>query len=395
MTVIRVLVAFFGLLLLLGGARTAWVLEQRPPDAALRHAQAAFLEDAIAAGRAAEAQREFPEGAFFLHLLSGLATADDTTRPPAERLAIVEDRLAAIDAPDVTAPFGDPGGVPHGVFHQGWRLLLATERAELSSDPGPAQEVRDAARVILDAVAADPSHFAPAYPGQRWPVDTVVALGAVARADDAVGVPGADADLARWVRATRGLRDAHAGLYPHRVAPDGAPLEGPRGTSASLIATFMPDIDRPDAAAHWDAFRTAFVTREAGLVGVREYPHGTTGPGDVDSGPLVLGVSLSASAVGAAAARSAGAEDLSVTLDHQAELLGMPWTQDGRRSYLAGRVPVGDAFLAWSRTIPLRTGVGAADGPEAILWPYAVVPIVLGAGLLLAAVRGPRRRAQR
>lgn len=393
MVVVRVLVVLLGLLLLAGGGRNAWVLAQPPPSPAQRSEQARFLEDALAAGHAGQAQQLFPEGEFFLHTLSGLATAADATRPATERLALVRDRLAAIDAPAVTGRFGEPGGVPHGIFYQGWRLLLATETVKLGGDPDDALALRRDARAILDAVAADPSHSVPSYPGQRWPVDTVVALGAVARAATVIDLPGAQEDLAAWVNATAALRDAHRGLYPHRVDRSGQAQEGPRGSSASLIAVFLPDIDPAGAREHTEAFRRAFLTRELGLVGVREYPHGSAGQGDVDSGALILGVSLSASAVGVATARSAGAAGLSADLDQEAELFGLPWSREGRRAFAAGVMPIGDAFVAWARSEPLRRGAVAIDEPRAVLWPYAAAPLGLGAALVGAVLLGRRARS--
>src|SRR6185312_17065343 len=129
----------------------------------------------------------------------------------------------------------------------------------------------------------------------------------------------------------------------------GAVLEGPRASSQALMLAFLPDIDPGAAAADYRRFAGAFVVREAGLVGVREYPLGTEGAGDVDSGPLVAGVSLSASAVALAAATRHGDAPLARTLDAEAELfaLPLPWF-DGRR-YAFGQLPVADAFLAWAR----------------------------------------------
>lgn len=90
--------------------------------------------------------------------------------------------------------------------------------------------------------------------------------------------------------------------------------------------------NRPDADT-WSRFVETFVVREAGLVGVREYPQGQSGAGDVDSGPLVLGVSASASVVTLAAARTVGDTRLVQALDREAELLGLPIrvTRSGRR----------------------------------------------------------------
>jgi hypothetical protein len=394
-TVFTVALWVLAVSMFLGAGRAVAVLWGPPPGDRELAEQARFLESAVERGSAQESQALFPEGEMFLIVLSGLVTASDGTRPPEVRRAIIEQRLAELESPAVTRRFGDPGGVEHGVFYQGWRLLLAVEHTRLGASGDSAQQVQERARAILDAVAADPTGFAPSYPGARWPVDTVVALAAVARADVAVGVPGARADLDRWLVRSAPVRAAHAGLLPHQVSPAGDVLQGPRGTSASLIALFMPEIDPVGGAEHWAAFHAAFVTRVGGLVGVREYPHGTSGHGDVDSGPLVAGVSLSASAVALAAARRAGAPELAAGLDREAELFGLPFGWSGERFYAGGVLPVGDAFVAWARTAPLASeevepsGDPAElhDGPAPVLWPWAAVPALVGAACVWGAVR--------
>jgi len=118
----------------------------------------------------------------------------------------------------------------------------------------------------------------------------------------------------------------------------------------------MPELAPAEAKGEWTAYRKLFVVREAGLVGVREYPTGSSGGGDVDSGPLVLGVSLSASAVTLAAARANGDVALAETLDREAESFGIGLQWAGERRYALGQLPIGDAWLAWARRGPCGAG---------------------------------------
>jgi hypothetical protein len=92
------------------------------------------------------------------------------------------------------------------------------------------------------------------------------------------------------------------------------------------------------------------------------------GDGDVDSGPIVLGVSAPASVVGIAAARTMGHPRAAADLRASTEVVGMPLQWRGRRSYAFGRLPVGDAFLAWSSVV--RPWNVAAPPPVAAT-PYA------------------------
>src|SRR5262249_40809243 len=151
-----------------------------------------------------------------------------------------------------------------------------------------------------------PTPFLSAYPGQSWPVDNVVAIAAL-RLHDTLLPPRFDALIARWLDAARARLDPATGLLPHRVDPaTGEPLEGARGSSQSIIARFLPEIDLAWGRAQYALFRERFVTTVAGLPGVREYPHDAPGQGDVDSGPLIAGVSLSATVVTLGAALAGG-----------------------------------------------------------------------------------------
>jgi hypothetical protein len=202
-------------------------------------------------------------------------------------------------------------------------------------------------------------------------------------------VPGVDELVAGWTARTAAVRDPATGLLPHRLDADGSVLEGPRASSQALMQAFLPDIDPGAAAADYRRFVAAFVVRELGLVGVREYPVGTSGEGDVDSGPLIAGVSLSASAVALGAAHRQGDTALAGALDAEAELLALPvpWF-DGRR-YGFGLLPVADAFLAWARAqpaAPAGTGPNAAPG---WLWPLWLL-LALAPAAVLLAVPGTR-----
>ena len=132
---------------------------------------------------------------------------------------------------------------------------------------------------------------------------------------------------------------------------------------------------------------------------VREYPVGQDGPGDVDSGPLPLGVSLSATAVTLGAAAVQGDGRLAGALANYGELIGVPVSTPWSKRYAAGVLPIGDAFLAWSKTA--RPWVAAQPAPlPAAVGPQWRLPFLalLALAVLLSwlpvarAVTGSRRR---
>jgi len=364
----------------------------QPLDDSRRQGQLVHLDRALEAGAAERGQQLFPEGFFFQHALTGLAHATAAAPGDEPALAAARAALRAVDSPEGAARF-QVSNPPNGAFHAGWSLLLAVQISRLSGDPADATVVRERARPALASVQArldsGGSPFLDSYPGQSWPVDSVVLVAALAQADTELGVDGAASLVSRWRGAVRQRADPVSGLLPHRTRADGTAIDGARGSSQSVIQTFWPDIDPPGAADSYRRFTEHFVDRCAGLVGAREYPHGQAGRGDVDSGPLVDGCSASATAVTLAAARRNGDLPLAATLDREAELAWTPTPIAGRR-YAGGLLPVADAFLAWARAQPVGTGT-PSDTPQ-VRWAWWVAVPAVASGLCgVVAARAVRR----
>src|SRR5207237_1277222 len=88
------------------------------------------------------------------------------------------------------------------------------------------------------------------------------------------------------------------------------------------------------------------VASALGFGGIREYPlpGGRGGAGDIDSGPVVLGVSVAASGFGLAGARMFRDAPRFRALYRTAYLFGAPVTRGEARGFLAGS-GLGDAIL--------------------------------------------------
>jgi hypothetical protein len=98
-----------------------------------------------------------------------------------------------------------------------------------------------------------------------------------------------------------------------------------------VIARFLVEVDPHLGRAQYRRFRELFVAAPFGLPGVREYPRGSRGGGDVDSGPLVAGLSASASTVTLGAARVHGDHRLAGALTNAIEFLGVPLGWRGQK----------------------------------------------------------------
>jgi len=321
--------------------------------------QVAFLDGTLRVGAGATMQGLFPEGDLFTHVLTGLAAAalarpesglTDSDR--AAHLQIARRMLGEVESERNRGLFAGTEHPPGGAFLLGWRLLLVAEIGRASGLREDRSMASAGATQVAKAFGDSEGILLESYPGRAWPCDNVVAWAAAIRAGDLTGLNLRPA-ARDWLTRASALRDPATGLLVHEAGLDGRVLSGPRGSSQSIIQTFLPDLDPSAALQDWAAYRRWFVVRVAGLIGVREFPTGTSGAGDVDSGPLLWGVSASSSAVTLAAARANGDRLLADSLDREAELLGVGFSWGGTRRYAAGALPVGDAFLAWGRSLPL------------------------------------------
>ncbi|MER5700808.1 hypothetical protein ABT023_02435 [Micromonospora sp. NPDC002296] len=375
--------------------------DDEPPGVAR---QLAFLRAALDDGAGSDAQALFPEGWFFAHALYGLARVELGLREPAGRRepALREARwaLARLESPDGTAPF-DPGLTPaYGIFWQGWTNwlrggVLALQPAD-RRDPAEAARFAEASAAVGAAFDGSASPYLAAYPGQAWPVDSTVAIASL-RLHDALLPPRFTGTVTRWLDGVRQRLDPDTGLLPHRVdLATGAPAEVARATSQSVVQRFLVDVDPAFAREQYLRFRDRFVATPLGLgPAVREYPHGMDGPGDVDSGPLLLGVSLSATVVTLGAAQSQGDAALAGALANYGDLVGVPVDTPWTRRYALGVLPVGDAFLAWAKTARPWVADPPDPPPATVRWwwrlPLLSALLLAGAALWLPDLSRRRR----
>ncbi|WP_433372644.1 hypothetical protein [Streptosporangium sp. CA-115845] len=368
--------------------------------------QLTFLRAALDGGAGDEAQRLFPEGYFFLHALYGLSWAEIGIREPAgERATALREArwaLERLDSPSGREPFSPDLTPPYGVFYLGWSNWLRGQVLSLQPagrrDPGELRRFAGDSAALGAAFDASASPYLTAYPGQAWPVDSTVAMASL-RLHDTL-LPARFAGTAeRWLREVRRRLDPRTGLLPHRADPDtGEVAEVARGTSQSVIHRFLVDIDPAFAAEQYLRFRDAYVVSPLGLgPAVREYPDGLDGPADVDSGPLPLGVSLSATAVTLGAAQVHGDAPLAEALAGYGELAGLPLDTPWTKRYAFGLLPIGDAFLAWSKTARPWVTPTPPPPPASISWwwriPLLSLLVLIGtAPWLPALVRRHRHR---
>lgn len=229
------------------------------------------------------------------------------------------------------------------------------------------------------------------YPGECYPIDILPAIAVMQRAGDLLNI-----DLGDFVaRSRRGfegaLLDTETRLPSYRADPlQGVGLGPARGVGISYMLIWAPEL-WPGTASDWYAlYDQHFVEKGTLISGVREFHKGVEGVswlGDVDSGPILAGYGVAASAFGAAAARIHGDTELEHALMSQAILAAWP-LPSGRLLVPSLLSDLSDApFLGESALLFVLTRPGPdADHevlPDTPMLVYLVLAATVVVGFLL------------
>jgi hypothetical protein len=194
-------------------------------------------------------------------------------------------------------------------------------------------------------LSAAPHGLVETYPGEAYPADVASILGAVGLLDRGSGKDHralirrvARRYRDRWIDPASGL------LHQRGDAMRGVPLDAPRASGTAIAAYFVsfadPELARELFAAVARSQRASFL----GFGGIREVAPGTESRADIDSGPVIFGVSVSATGFALAGARATGDRSLFTDLYRTAVLFGAPVDRGEARRFLTGG-PLGNALL--------------------------------------------------
>jgi hypothetical protein len=204
-------------------------------------------------------------------------------------------------------------------------------------------------------LAAAPHAAIETYPGESYPADIAAVAASIALHDRATTRSHRPL-LGRWLGAfLEHYVDPSSGLlYQSIDASSGKPFGAARASGSAIAVYFLSFVDDGAARRLFGAVareRTSFL----GFGGIREYPAGSGGSGDIDSGPLLFGVSASASAFALSGARLYGEKSLLTELLRTASLVGMPIETEGQLRFVSGGA-IGNAIVLAALT--------ARRGPE-------------------------------
>jgi len=199
------------------------------------------------------------------------------------------------------------------------------------------------------------THAAPlleTYPGEWYPVDNAAVLASVALRRQVLSLPPCAA--AARLSVTLESRYIHDGLLVQATTPDGTQRDAARGSGTFLGAYFLSLSDPALSRKLYQGGKRALYRQALGFGAMREYPEGHQGRGDIDSGPIALGLGVSATGFALGAARAHGDALVFERTYATAHLFGAPRDSARGRHYATGG-PIGDAIL-FAMTTALPAG---------------------------------------
>lgn len=198
---------------------------------------------------------------------------------------------------------------------------------------------------LVRRIEAHPRGMVQTYPGEAYPCDIAAIVGAIAQHGRITAVD-RSALVQRMAAVYREhwIDPASGYLVQSLRVHDGGWLDAPRASGTALAGYFWSFADRSltdqlDRALLGEGSATLF-----GFHGIREYAPGHAGHGDIDSGPVLLGVSVSATGFTLSAARRQDDRENFAGLYRTAVLFGVPLHREGRTRFLTGG-PLGNAIM--------------------------------------------------
>lgn len=234
---------------------------------------------------------------------------------------------------------------PHGHAYLAYpALALGMARlVDPAFPPDLAREDDALVAAFQRRLLASPTGLLDTFPGEAYPTDVAAVAAAIAVQGRATGVD-RSAVLAHWAQQVRAVQiDRRTGLVLQRMGVDGRAHDAPRASGTGLASYFAGFADRALAAQ----LAAATLRQQRNILGfgaIHEYGHGHRGGGDIDSGPVILGISVSATGFALAAARSFGYRDDFTRLFRTTDLLGLP-LRSGNRVRFATAGAIGNALL--------------------------------------------------
>ncbi|HEY0741669.1 MAG TPA: hypothetical protein VGD40_09405 [Chryseosolibacter sp.] len=326
------------------------------------------LKNALGNGADADMQRVYPEGYVFMNALYALAWTNFIAHLPKdseyfkEGYFEISNASHRINSRGGRSTFIEIDSANFGAFYSGWNNYVLAKKLSLldNSERDPADVLRFLKQSENIAASFEKSVYPVSYPGSAWPADAVVCMASLALYDK-MFEPLYTRHINRWISKVRKNCDSR-GFIPHAAeSVTGKVTEEARGSSMSLMLIFLNDIDQALALEQYKDYRAHFVDEHFDLAFIREYPKGSSGSGDIDSGPVFFGIGSAATLAGMHTLALYNDSYSAAKIRNQVEAFGFPFTSDGKKNFLFGKLPIADAFITWGYTAQNLSHHHAAD----------------------------------
>lgn len=308
-------------------------------------------------GLGEEMQRWYPEGFVFVNALYGLTWAEvgmsENQESDLYNQALMEARYAynQINSDFARNNFDTYIQPEYGIFYRGWKNYLLAKILALQTEKDSLETAAfiSACNDIAHAITNSKSPFLESYYHSSWPADNFVAVASLKLHDEMFSAK-YEKLINDWLLKVKSKLDPDTKLIPHAAYYDtGEKSEGSRGSSISLTLIFLADINPDFAAEQFKLFQDNFLTTRLALPAIREYPKGKDGSGDIDSGPVIFDIGFAGTIVSMGTFKKFGAYKAANNISNCIEGFGFPVCNKKGKSYLLGKAPIADAFIAWSR----------------------------------------------
>jgi hypothetical protein len=195
-------------------------------------------------------------------------------------------------------------------------------------------------------LAQAPHGIIDTYPAEAYPPDLSAVIGSIALHDRATGSVKHQATLKKALQTfrTKFVDPSSSLVFQSVDAKSGHVLDKPRASGSTLSAYFLSFADAELAKTLFQAIQSKQQINVISIKAIREYPPGQEGSGDVDSGPMILGASPTASVFAMSGARIFGDRPLFTALYRSMDLFGsFSDNKNGIAFQIGG--PLGKAIL--------------------------------------------------
>jgi hypothetical protein len=212
--------------------------------------------------------------------------------------------------------------------------------------------MRDLVHITADRMAVGPVLSCESYPNECWTFCNTVALAAIRMHEVLDGED--HRQLQRnWIATAKDkLVHQQTGLLCSSYTYDGQAMDGPEGSTIWMAAHCLQIVDESFAEDQYRRATCEIAHQCLGFGWAGEWPKSWVGPMDIDSGPVIPIIDVSAGSSGQAfvAAASFGDADYYRSLTTTLMFAGFPLSRDGRMQFCASN-QVGDAVLLYSTVV--------------------------------------------